>query len=375
MDRKIKGQNRAIELLEHALTENKVASAYLFYGPDGVGKFATALSFAQALNCVASKTKRPCGVCISCKKIANFTHPDLMHVFPFPMPDGSKGDISVQGEIRSEKLLKEFEEYIENKRTTPWKDYFFSKNSGIRIASIRMLEHRITLSPNEAKRKVYIIENAETMTNQAANAFLKTLEEPPDDTVIILTSSKPNSLLPTILSRCQKIPFQAISPKVIEEELLEKRFISPVQAKLFAKIAGGSMAKAFRLADEENTDTRNTSLELLQMIYNKNDLKFMEFAAKIGNKQHQALLNDIISQLIIWLSDINYLTYYPEGVVNQDRIELLESFYQLNPKIIDRTPELIEFLELMINKLAGHVNPQLILINVYNKFLETLHQL
>jgi len=374
MDRKIKGQNRALEILEHSIEENKVASSYLFYGPEGVGKFATALTFAQAINCFAIKEKRPCGVCVSCQKIANYSHPDLLHVFPFPKPDGNKGDISIQGEIRSEKLLKEFEEYIENKRKSPWKDYFFSKNSGIRIASIRMLEHRVRLSPNEATRKVYIIENADEMTNQAANAFLKTLEEPPDDTVIILTSSKPNSLLPTILSRCQKIPFQALSPKSIEEELMAKRFLPPVQAKLFANIAGGSMAKALRLADEDSTDTRSTTLELLQMIYNKDDLKFMEFAARFGNKQSQAQLSEIISQLIIWISDINFLVHFPQAIVNLDQKVLLEQFYQTNPGIIDKTPELIEFLELMLAKIAGHVNPQLILINIYNKLLLALYQ-
>ena len=213
MNRTIKGQERALEILEHSLNEDKVAGSYLFHGPDGVGKFATAVAFAQAINCHATKEKRPCGVCISCQKISQFTHPDLLHIFPFPKPDGNKADISIDGELKTEKILKEYEAFITNKKETPWRDYFFSKNSGIRIASIRMLEHRIRLSPNEAIKKVYIIEQADKMTNQAANAFLKTLEEPPADTVIILTSSKPSALLPTILSRCQKSLSNQLVPK------------------------------------------------------------------------------------------------------------------------------------------------------------------
>jgi DNA polymerase-3 subunit delta' len=367
MDRKIKGQDKALGILEQAISKNKLAGSYLFYGPAGVGKFTSALTFAQAINCVATKEKRPCGVCVSCRKIANFSHPDLLHIFPFPKPDGNKADISLQGEIRTEKLLQEFEAYIENKIKTPWKNFFFSKNSGIRIASIRMLEHRIRLSPNEAAKKIYIVENAEEMTHQAANAFLKTLEEPPDDSVIILTSSKPNSLLPTILSRCQKIPFQALTPQVIEEELSQRRFLSEVQARLYSRIAGGSMAKALRLADDEIADTRVTALELITIISDRDDLKFLEFCGKYGSKKNQALLREIIVQLIIWQGDLNYLQYYPEATVNQDQRELLEKYCQLNPTALEKTPQLLEFLELMLEKISGHVNPQLILINLYNR--------
>ena len=285
MNRTIKGEDRALEILEHALSEDKISGSYLFHGPDGVGKFASALTLAQAINCHATKEKRPCGVCISCRKIANFTHPDLLHVFPFPKPDGNKADISVKGEIKTEKLLKEYEGYINNKRDTPWKDYFFSKNCGIRIASIRMLEHRIRLSPNEANKKIYIIENADQMTIQAANAFLKTLEEPPADTIIILTSSKPNSLLPTILSRCQKISFHPINSNIIEQELLETRNISQIQAKLFSKIAGGSMAKALCLSENDDSDIRESTLNLIKIIYEQDDLKFWNSAlSMVGRK-------------------------------------------------------------------------------------------
>ncbi|MCK4956581.1 MAG: hypothetical protein KAS49_03025, partial [Candidatus Cloacimonetes bacterium] len=244
---------------------------------------------------------------------------------------------------------------------------------GIRIASIRMLEHRIRLSPNEAIKKVYIIEQADKMTNQAANAFLKTLEEPPADTVIILTSSKPSALLPTILSRCQKIPFQSISAKIIEQELLRTRNISQVQARLYSKIANGNMAKAFRLAEENSLDTRESMLAFVNIIKEKNDIKFLEFCTKFGNKKSQAQLAEIISQLIIWICDISYLIHYPDALVNLDQEEMLRNMYNLNPHIDNQTPEIIEFLDTMLAKLDGHVNPQLILIGVYNKFINAFH--
>ena len=208
MFRNIKGQERGISILINALKQDRIAQSYLFYGPDGVGKLTTALYFGMAINCQAESSRRPCGICNSCKKFLAFSHPDFNFIFPFPNPPRS--DISVDGSIKSEQSIEEYKGYIENKQKTPWKDYNFSKNVGIRISSIRMLEHRINLSANEARKKIYIIEHADMMNRQAANAFLKTLEEPPIDTVIILTTSKMHSLLPTILSRCQKVPFNLI---------------------------------------------------------------------------------------------------------------------------------------------------------------------
>lgn len=366
---KIKGQSKAIEILQRALRQGKVANSYLFYGPEGVGKFTTALYLGMAMNCHSTLDKRPCGICISCKKFLSFSHPDLLYIFPFPK-ESKKPDISIEGEIKVEKILSEYKDYIDNKINTPWKEYFFSKNIGIRIASIRMLEHRIQLSPNEGNYKICIIEHANMMTVQAANAFLKTLEEPPEDTIIILTTSKPNSLLPTILSRCQQIPFYPVPKNKIEEELLKYETLEIFEAKMLARISNGNMEKALRLMEGGKIEVREQTLQFLNFVINKNNLKFIELSNQFRTSKNLTKLQEMISQLIIWLSDLAYFKHQQSEITNLDKTEILEILYERNPNVEDYAPELINFMEEMLQRLNGHVNPQLVIIEIYNRFID-----
>ncbi len=369
MFKKIKGQDKAIEVLKRALEQNKVANSYLFYGPEGVGKFTTALYMGMAINCHSVLEKRPCGVCPSCKKFLSFSHPDLIYVFPFPKESG-KSDITIDGEIKSDKTLQEYEAYIANKIKTPWKEYFFSKNIGIRIASIRMLEHRIQLSPNEGNYKICIIEHADAMTIQAANAFLKTLEEPPEDTIIILTTSKPNSLLPTIISRCQQLPFYPITRNKIEEELLGFETLEIFEAKMLARVSSGNMEKALRLMESGKIEIREQTLQFIDFVLNNNDLKFIELSNQFRTSKNLTKLQEIISQLIIWLSDIAYYKHQQSEITNLDKTEILEALFERNQEVEDYAPELINFMEEMLLRLNGHVNPQLVIIEIYNRFTD-----
>lgn len=365
---KIKGQGKAISILHRAIVSDKIANSYLFYGPEGVGKCTTALYFGMALNCHSQLEKRPCGLCPSCRKFLSYSHPDLVYVFP-----SSKLDISLEGEIKSNKILDEYRAYIENKKETPWKEFFFSTGTGIRIGSIRMLEHRINLSPNESIFKIYIIEDADQMTIQAANAFLKTLEEPPTDTVIILTTSKPTSLLPTILSRCQQIPFQPIPKQIIEEMLLESNSLDAVEAKMYARISNGNLEKGLRLASEGRIESRQQTLELLKIIIDMNDIAFLDFSARYKSSKTQNILTEIISHLIIWISDISYYQNNPEEIINLDKTEMLQTLYQMNSNVDEYALDFINFLEDMIRRLEGHVNPQLVITEIYNRLIQHLH--
>lgn len=369
MFKKIIGQDKVVEVLKNALHQNKVANSYLFYGPEGVGKFTTALYLGMAVNCHSVIEKRPCGICPSCQKFLSFSHPDFIYIFPFPKESG-KSDISVEGEIKSEKILQEYEEYIENKVKTPWKEYFFSKNIGIRIASIRMLEHRIHLSPNEGNYKVCLIEHADTMTTQAANAFLKTLEEPPEDTIIILTTSRQNSLLPTIISRCQQLPFYPIPKSKIEKALLDSEAIEIFKAKMLARISNGNMEKALRLMEDDKIEIREQTLQFLRFVIDNDDLKFLELSNQFRTSTNLTKLQDMISQLIIWLSDIAYFKHQQSEITNLDKTEILETLYERNPEVEDYAPNLINFMEDMLQRLSGHVNPQLVIIEIYNRFTD-----
>ncbi|UCD54594.1 MAG: DNA polymerase III subunit delta' [Candidatus Omnitrophota bacterium] len=152
------------EILKEGIRRNRIFSTYLFIGPGGSGKLEAATNLAKAVNCLGENNK-PCGICLSCNKINSQVHPDVFFVEP---KDGV---------------------------------------SSIGIDQIREVISRANLKPYEGKSKVFIINNANSMNIQASNAFLKTLEEPPENTIFILISPSKELLLSTIVSRCHMIRF------------------------------------------------------------------------------------------------------------------------------------------------------------------------
>ena len=163
----IVGQPRALGLLRRALENDRVAHAYAFVGPAGSGRTTTALAFAAALVCETGG----CGMCRACAQVAARQHPDLHVTVPTPPPSNPKG------------------------------------GRAIRIDAIRELERRASLRPAAARRKVFVLDDADRMTDDAPQAFLKTLEEPPAHTVIILVLARRQALPATVLSRCHMVRF------------------------------------------------------------------------------------------------------------------------------------------------------------------------
>lgn len=197
------GHDRPIAVLKRALANHTVAHAYMFSGESGVGKKLTAVMFAAAVNCPQAGPEGGCGECPSCRKIAAGGHPDV-HI------------ISGAGEE-------------------------------IKIDQVRQIQADLALKPFEGSKKVLIIDGAETMNTAAANAFLKTLEEPPGDALIILVTAMPQSLLPTIRSRCQEIRFLPLSRKKLASALAERRSLSEEDSWFLAALAQGSMGRALEM--------------------------------------------------------------------------------------------------------------------------------
>ena len=368
MFNKILGQVHTLEILKRAINEKKIAQSYLFYGPEGVGKFSTALFFGMSVNCLATSDRRPCGECSSCSKFLNFNHPDLLYLFPTP-----NYEMTTDGEIKDSKSLKEYESFLENRRENPWREFYFNGSIGLRLDSIRILQQRINLSRIEGNYKVFIIERAEMMNVNSANAFLKTLEEPPDDVIIILISTKPESLLPTILSRCQKISFQKLTRQIIEQELIDNRGCELIVAKTIARIADGNMEKALSLIGEQRTESRQSVLTLISLIVQGDDLGFISFIDKYKTLKNVSELIDVIQNLLIWLSDIAYFYTCPKEIVNIDRLELIERIAADNYLLEEHIAEIISFLETMIKRLEGNVNPYLIGIEIYFRLKQFIH--
>jgi DNA polymerase III subunit delta' len=209
----IEGHEKSIRILQRAIANNALAHAYLFSGQAGIGKKKTAFALAAAVNCLNARPEGGCGACPSCRKVDTLGHPDV-HVL---LPDGDE----------------------------------------IKIDQIRQVQADFALKPFEGQKKVLIVDNAETMNAASSNAFLKTLEEPPGDALIILITAMPQSLLPTIRSRCQEITFHPLSRNTLARALMRMRGLSEEDAWFIAALAQGSMGRGLEMDIDQEKAARN----------------------------------------------------------------------------------------------------------------------
>jgi len=214
----IEGHEKPISILKRALANKTLAHAYLFSGEEGIGKKMAALALAAAVNCGKAGPEGGCGVCPSCRKIASLGHPDV-HLL---VPDGEE----------------------------------------IKIDQVRQTQADLSLKPFEGEKKTLIIDGAESMNAASSNAFLKTLEEPPGDALIILVTAMPQSLLPTIRSRCQEIRFHPLPRRTLAQALMRRRELSEGDAWFLAALAQGSMGRGLSMDVDQEKAARDEVMAL-----------------------------------------------------------------------------------------------------------------
>lgn len=369
MFRRIKGQDHTVELLRRAIQNDRVAQAYLFHGSDGVGKFMTALYFGMALNCVALPELRPCGQCDSCHKFLALEHPDLIYVFPTPILD-----LSVDGLIKKKEALTQYQAYLKNKINRPWEEFFFKENTGIRLENIYWLMKRLELSIHEARYRIVIIENIDEMTIQTANAFLKTLEEPPRSTVIIMITERLQMVLPTILSRTQPVYFKPLARSVIETILAEQFAAEPSVARIAARISAGNLKTAIRMVQDSAPEPQQAALELVELAANSNDQGYLAMLNRRKEYQTKEQINELLKFLRILAGDLAAISLSEAlEITNIDKLELLKHITANCPGITEGSHDYLLSLEDFNRKLEGNVNPQLIMINLYLRTRNWLH--
>jgi DNA polymerase-3 subunit delta' len=232
----IEGHERPLAILKRALANKTLAHAYLFSGETGIGKKMTALALAAAANCSAANGNGGCGACASCRGVASLTHPDIHVVMP---------------ESENERLL------------AGWSDKAVEKASDeIKIDQIRQAQESLTLTPSGNGKKVLIVDGAETLNAAAQNAFLKTLEEPPGDALIVLITPMPQGLLPTIRSRCQEIKFLPLPRRTLAQALIRRRGLAEEDALFLAALSQGSMGRSLEMDVEQEKAAREGVMTL-----------------------------------------------------------------------------------------------------------------
>lgn len=220
----VRGQKRAIGLLQSALRRGRTHHAWLFTGPEGVGKESAAIGFAQSLLCQSPVEGEACDACAACGKVERGLHPDFLRILPQALA-------VERGLLTREELGR-----------APSRD--------LRVEQIRQLEGALAIAPVEGERRVVLVVAAESMNLAAQNAFLKTLEEPPPGTHIVLVAEAGERLLPTIRSRCVRVPFGPLPLEFVADRLVAERGIALEEARFLAALSGGSLGRALAYSTE-----------------------------------------------------------------------------------------------------------------------------
>ncbi len=240
------GQEAVVARLRYQLTAGRVAHAQLLAGPEGCGKLAAAMALAGALLCTDPHEGEACGGCAACRMAARLAHPDLHFAFPVFKPAG-QGAPAV-----SDQYLAQWRELVTETRA------YFGREEWMRrigvanqqlligVGESDLMLRKLSLKASQGGRKVMVVWQPELMNLEAANKLLKILEEPPADTVFLLVSDEPDRLLPTILSRTQRVDFRPLPDADVARALMERNALQEADAKALARQSAGSYVQACR---------------------------------------------------------------------------------------------------------------------------------
>lgn len=279
----IVGQDEVKQSLIASVEQNKVAHAQLFAGPEGTGKLALAIAYAQYINCLAPTPEDSCGSCSSCLKYSKLIHPDLHFVFPIVKKKKEKKETC-------DDYLPQWREFNEKhpySNINMWLDYIDSENSQAVIYTAEGDEiiKKLSLKVYEGKYKTMIIWCPERMNQECANKILKVLEEPYGNTLFILVSDNSEIIIGTILSRTQRISIKAITANAIESKLTTDFQLNATDAKAVAHIARGSYIKALDTVQMQEESQANLKLfvEMMRSSYTGKIKEIKIISEKLAN--------------------------------------------------------------------------------------------
>ncbi|MFC1495064.1 DNA polymerase III subunit delta' [Thermodesulfobacteriota bacterium] len=272
----ILGQEKAIGFLKKVIKGDKIPHAYLFTGIEGAGKRTTALALARAVNCKSPIDGDGCGECKVCRQMNSGNFPDYFTI----EPDGQN----------------------------------------IKIEQIREFNRSINYKPVLGKYRITIINRAEMMTEEAANSFLKTLEEPPPGNIIVLKVIDPLDLLPTIISRCQKVPFKPLPHDIIEKQLISELGETPERASLAARISEGSLSAAINICESDFLKERKEILLNIAKLPDLSRIQLLDMAADFNKKYSKKKSGtgriDFFELFGIWK------TFYRDLILTKEKVSL-----------------------------------------------------
>ena len=303
------GNKSIMATLRRLMTAGRVPNALLFAGPDGVGKKQFALELARSLMCASCNEGAACGGCSVCRRIGEFS-----------IPKFDKGD-------NSDFVF--FSQHPDVGIVVPY-------NRNLRVGAIRALELEANYRPYEAEVRVFIVEDADKMNDAASNALLKTLEEPPATSHIILIASRADTLLPTILSRCQVIRFAPVDTNDLEQHLLSTEQFSPDDAALAARVSGGSVGRALNIVPASYRTQRSLMLDVIKAAAVGNRRQLLSASEEMTDAKNKDEYEEKLEVLRALIHDVWLLANgaADSAVLN---VEMIDELRRLSSEIDPRT--------------------------------------
>lgn len=325
---KIIGQEKAKRFLENVMRRERIPHAYLFTGISGIGKTSAAKAFAMTLNCHAPSGLDGCGVCTSCRKMLTGNFPDFISI----APDGQK----------------------------------------IKIEQIRELNRSLGYAPFSGGYRVCVIHRAEAMTGEAANSFLKTLEEPPPGNIFVLKATEPRDLLPTIVSRCQRVSFRPLDAGEINGQLNKETGLDGPSVAILARAADGSLGRAIQMGESDYLEKRQTWLKTLFKLYGCSGAQALNMAVesakenRVGLDQPGNRKTGLFDMLSVWVTCYRDLLLVRAGaperlLINYDLQDQLKKMAAVLS--LENLVESFQVVDRAVRDLYRMRNPTLVLEN------------
>lgn len=309
--RQVIGHQEVIEHFQKGIEENKVSHAYILAGEKGSGKRLLARIFASTLQC-EKQGINPCGKCQSCMQVEGGNQPDIIYV------THEKASIGVD-DIRNQ------------------------------------VNADVAIKPYSSPYKIYIIPDGEKMTEQAQNALLKTIEEPPAYAVFLLLTENVSAFLPTILSRCVTLQLKPVAPKLIKKYLMEQYQIPDYLAELSAGFSQGNVGKAIRYASsEEFIQMKKDTIQVMTHLADMKQYEVMQFIKTMSENKQQ--VEDYLDIMLLWYRDVLMfkVTQDPNGLLFADEIRTIQK--QAESKQYEGIEEIINAIERAKVRLKANVN-------------------
>lgn len=352
----IAGQPKVKKNLSRFIDSSKIPHALLFIGNEGVGKENAAVKFAQAINAGS-----PDGSLQTLQRIGQLTEPFIKYIIPLP-----RGKNETETSSSTEKLSSDEISLLQEELDYKTKNLFYRiklpKANNIKISSIRDIKKFLTLDYSDLKYRVILISQAHLMNEEAQNALLKSLEEPPENVIFILTTAYPLRLRETIRSRCWKILFDPLSNKNIVEILCNK-FDQPEKLAIsVAPFSNGSVLTAVELTGIDFGELKEKTISVLRFAFAKRYNSAVEELNSIFSNQKQESIELIVKMILTWLNDLYKFRTGSKVFFYEDYNETLDKFNNRFPDV--NLNEAVKNIDRLATIVKNNVNHNLLSINL-----------